>query len=145
MGFTNTAQKAVVDGIAVGRKGIISKDVDSVNILTAPSNLLTVTGEIFITDITLETDATGLATGTNIEIKSDEAVGAVTQLAEAVANLGANKVINGSAASVTAFVGHKMTTGSKLQLGSTGANCDGAGSIRITIEYVVSTAGTTVA
>jgi len=89
-------------------------------------------GKLYVRDIILKTDSTGLAGGTNFQIKTTNAAGSATILATAISGLGANATINMDTASVT-----KQRTilesGSKLQLQNTVADGSGAGTVEITV------------
>jgi len=101
-------------------------------------------GELAVEEVVLKTDATGLATGTNFELKSDNTDGAANFVVETVANLGANVTVDLSGASVTG-VKTVIETGKKLQVQSTVADCTGAGEIDVYVKFSRLTAGATIA
>lgn len=109
-----------------------SKTVASNLILTGGVLERTASGSLQCTEIVLETDATGLASGTNLQIVSNASSGRATLCAETVANLGANKSIKCSGASVTPLVPFTLADSNTLTLKCTGANCTGAGTIKVT-------------
>lgn len=108
--------------------------ITSSAIKTATSIDLTsvASGEFLIRDIILKTDSTGLAGGTNLQIKTTNSAGLVNVLVEAVSNLGANKTVNMDTASVTKQK-TVLESGSKIQLNCTAADCTGAGIIYVYI------------
>src|SRR5712671_658273 len=74
----------------------------SSDIGTVAVSIATVTGgDVEIEQMILETDVTGLAGGTNVQILTDDAIGQANMLVETVANLGANKTVDMFSASVT--------------------------------------------
>lgn len=77
---------------------VVQKDIVSSTLTTSDVNIVEVLGEgIAIEDVIVRTDATGLAGATNFVLKAD----GITFFAEAVANLGANKIVDLTNASVT--------------------------------------------
>ncbi len=131
---------------AVGTSFWIKKTLTSSGITFATAVDLTgvsSVGELAIDMIILKTDVTGLATGTNFEIKSDNAKGLANICVEAIANLGANKTITLDDASVS----HTRTileTGKKLQAQNTIADGTGAGTIDIYVKFIRLSAGATI-
>jgi hypothetical protein len=103
-------------------------------------------GDLLIESVTFETDATGLAAGTNLDLKTDTVRGVTGIIcAETVANLGANHRVEGSAASVTAFPAHlTLESGKHLNLRSTVADCTGAGKLYVTVRGYRTVAGATI-
>ena len=101
-------------------------------------------GDLEIEQIIVRTDGTGLATGTNFVVKSDNALGLANILVEAVANLGANKTVNLGDASVTK-VPTILTSTKKLIAASTVADCTGGGVVHLSIKFRRLVAGATVA
>lgn len=107
----------------------------SSDIVVAPANVLTVSGgDVFIENIVVETDATGLAGGTNVQFSSDDPIGASNLLAETVANLGANKTVDINTASV-AKQRATIRNGFHLRINSTAAPCTGVGVWNAVIQY----------
>jgi hypothetical protein len=99
----------------------------SSDVVLAAQNLLTAyNGDIEIDNCILETDGTGFAGGTNVQLGTDDTIGLAVFMAETVANLGANKTVDINSASVT-----KQRTvihsGKHLQISSTVGACTGAG------------------
>ena len=97
--------------------------------------MLTATGgAIQIEGVTLQTDSTGLAGGTNFQLISNNTKGltgtAAPWMAETVANLSANKTIDLVGASATK-IRQVIESGKILQANSTVGNCTGAGTIDI--------------
>lgn len=120
---------------AAGGVSVVKITGLSSDITVAAKNLLTAyNGDIEIINAIVETDATGLAGGTNFQLGTDDPVGLAVFLAETVANLGANKTVDLFSASVT-----KQRTiihqGKHLQVSSTVAACTGAGGWQLYVEY----------
>jgi hypothetical protein len=132
---------------AIGTLHVVSKTLTSSNITQAGVDITGVSsgGALMIEDIFMNTDGTGLATGTNFQIDTDNANGVPTLFAETVANLGANKTESLTTGSVTAITGGVLETGKKLIAKSTVADCTGAGTITIVIKFRRVAAGATVA
>lgn len=132
--------------IGAGSFVLVQKTVVSSAVLSASAiDLTTVAagGDFYIENITVQSDATGLAGGTNFQILQNGAKGLANVLVEAVANLGANKTVDLYTASVTK---QRMTlkAGQKLQMQSTVAPCTGAGTVDITVVLARVTAGSTI-
>src|SRR3990167_6921257 len=122
----------------------------SSNVLNSAATDLTgvATGALIIEKVVLATDATGLAGGTNFEISvSGETYGVDKPIVETVARLDGNKTRtsppggiaaettdddNITIASALPFV---LQEGDKLQFGSSGADCTGAGLLLVLIEF----------
>jgi hypothetical protein len=87
-------------------------------------------GEIYVKNIIVKTDGTGLDGGTNFEIVCDNDKGGRTLFAETVENLGANVTKDFSTASL---VGQPtiLENGKKLIAKSTDDDCTGNGTIDI--------------
>lgn len=83
-------------------------------------------GNLFIKNVILKTDGTGLAAGTNCVVYSNNDYGQANIISTAVSGLGANKTIDITTASVT-----KQPTvledGKYISIGSTSADCTGSG------------------
>ena len=112
------------------KKGVVSSTVVQAGVdLTVPS----IGGDIFIKDVVVKSDATGLAAGTNFQIQTNNAKGALVFFSTAVSGLnGAVKTVDFTNATVTK-VKTVLESGKKLQLSSTAADCTGAGTIDIYI------------
>nr|NIV11640.1 hypothetical protein [Fodinibius sp.] len=123
----------------------VKKTVVSNTILTAsPVDISGVaTGELNVEAVTLKTDATGLAGGTNFQLKSDNARGNPIFAEETVANLGANVTLDMETFSAAAFK-TVIENGKKLQVQSTVGDCTGTGEIDIYIKFSRVTAGATI-
>jgi hypothetical protein len=132
---------------AVGTVHTVQKTLVSSAVLQAGVDITGVSsgGALLIEDIVMSTDATGLATGTNFTIESDNANGVAVFFGETVANLGANKTESLATGSVTSIAGVVLETGKKLIAKSTVADCTGAGEIDITIKFRRLAAGATIA
>lgn len=115
-------------------KIVLKKTVTSSDLDTSGDALTTTAyGEFLVKNIILKTDSTGLAGGTNLVIFTDNANGLANILVETVANLGANKTIDITTASVT-----KQPTvleqGKKLKIKTTSAVGTGAGTMDVYME-----------
>jgi len=98
-------------------------------------------GELAIVGIVLKTDGTGLATGTNFQLTTNNAKGAAVFVAEAVASLGASVTV--STPSIT-NINNVLESGKKVIAKSTVADCTGAGTIDVYIKFQRLAAGATV-
>ena len=122
----------------------------SSNILNSAATDLTsvASGDLIIESVVLSTDATGLAGGTNFEISvNGEVYGIDKPIVEAVSNLGASaqrqypsavaaETTNDNQITVTCAVPILLQAGDKLQYGSSGADCTGAGKIIVSLKFV---------
>jgi len=121
----------------IAKTGVVSSTVTQAGVdITATST----TGPLAIEDVVVQTNGTGLAGGTNFQITLNNASGASVFFAETVANLGANKTVDMTGASVTK-IRSVLETGKKLTLKSTVADCTGAGTIDIYVKFRRQTAG----
>jgi hypothetical protein len=130
----------------IGTEFWVKKTVTSSTITTASAVDITGVssgGELAILNIVCKTDSTGLAGGTNFQVKSNNTKGLANILAEAVANLGANKTVDLSSASVTKQP-TVLESGAKLQVQNTVGDGTGAGTIDIYIHFQRLTAGATI-
>jgi len=139
MGLKADIKKQVVN--ASGSSFWIFKTITSSGITTAAQSISDVaTGRLYVKQIIVKTDATGLAGGTNFTILSNNAKGLVNIFVEAVSNLGANitKVLVGATAADTTTsdavatvtaVPTVLEAGKKLQYLNTAAVGTGAGTI----------------
>ncbi|MFA5695921.1 MAG: hypothetical protein WC917_00445 [Bacilli bacterium] len=163
LGTALAASKSIVDAIgsngttlvygsgsalgAIGTTFWIKKTMTSSNILDSGNTDITGVssgGELAIEDVIVKTDGTGLATGTNFELLSNNAKGLANIFVETVANLGATKTVDLTGASVTK-IRTILESGAKLQVHSTAADCTGAGTIDIYVKFRRLAAGATVA
>lgn len=125
-----------------------TKTITSSAITTAAIDLTTTaTGRLLVRNIIVKADATGLAGGTNFEIKSNNAKGVANIFVETVANLGANttKAMNGggiNADTTTSDMTPSVTSlptviepGKKLQYDTTGSAGTGAGTIDVHVQF----------
>jgi len=132
---------------AVGTVVMVYKVLTSSAILQAGVDVTAVStdGQLMIEDIYMNTDATGLAGGTNFQLETDNAKGVTVFFAETVANLGANKTENIASGSVTAITGTVLETGKKIIARATVADCTGAGTITLAIKLRRVAAGANIA
>jgi len=131
---------------AIGTEFWVKKTLTSSAIVQAGVDITGVssTGELAITDVIVKTDATGLATGTNFVVCSDNANGLANIFVETVANLAANKTMDLAGASVTK-IKTVLSTGKKLIAKSTVADCTGGGTIDVYVKFQRLAAGAIVA
>lgn len=124
--YTNQLDTYIVE------KVVTSSDIGSTTAL-AVDLTQRATGDFLIENIIVETDSTGLATGTNfaISISGDE-YGLATIWSSAVSGLGANKTVDINTASV-AKQRAILEDGSKLIGICTTASCEGAGKAKVTV------------
>lgn len=163
LGTALAASKSLVDAIgsngstlvygsgsilgAIGTVFWIKKTMVSSAILSgAPVDITGVSsgGELAVEDVVVKTDGTGLAGGTNFELKSNNARGQLNFFVETVANLGGSATVDSAGASV---LGEEtvLETGKKFQVQATVGDCTGAGEIDIYIKLRRLSAGATVA
>ncbi len=110
---------------------IIEKKVTSSDVLTASAtNIAEIVGNgVVIEDVVVRTDATGLAGGTNFQLKAD----GIVFFSETVANLWASAIMDLNWASVTGIKA-LVTTGTKyISVQNTVA--DWTGAWVITLEF----------
>ena len=121
----------------VGSTFWVKKTVTSSDILLASALDITGVssgGELQVEDVIVKTDSTGLAGGTNFELKSNNANGLANIFVETVANLDGNKTVDLASASVTG-IKTVLEEGKKLQVQSTGADDTGSGTIDIYVKF----------
>lgn len=111
----------------------VQKDVTSSAILTSDTNIIQAIGNgLLIDEVIVRTDATGLATGTNLQLKAD----GVIFFSTVVSGLGATSVVDLRTATVKAS---KITipAGTKyISISSTVGACTGAGVATVTIKFL---------
>lgn len=163
LGTALAASKSLVDAIgsngsaltygagsalgAIGTSFWIKKTITSSGItFAAPVDITGVSsvGELVVDEVILKTDSTGLATGTNFQVLSNNSKGLANILVEAIANLGTNKTITLEDASVTK-VKTVLETGKKLQIQNTIADGTGGGTVDIYVKFIRLAAGATIA
>jgi hypothetical protein len=138
------ALNAILSG--VGMEFWIKKTMTSSDILTASNVDITGVssgGELAIEDVVVLTDAVGLATGTNFELLSNNVKSLPNIFVETVANLGGNKTVDMTNASITGMR-TVLEVGKKLQVHSTALACTGAGTIEIYVKFQRLAAGATI-
>lgn len=137
---------------AIGTVHVITKTLVSSTIPQDGVSTVNITGvssggPLIIEEVTLNTNGTGLAGGTNFQLEISGNIygstGAI--MAETVANLGANKTISGTNASITPLNGAVLENGAKIVATSTVGACTGAGVIQMQIKFRRVAAGATVA
>ncbi len=122
--------------LRTGSKFWISKNIESSAISTSQIDLTGVSSgsDLFINNIILQTDSTGLTTGTNFQITANNDRGLLMFFSESIANLGGNKTVDMSSASV-ANQPVLLESGKKLQYNNTGAGGTGAGDVTVYVEF----------
>ncbi len=140
------AEIAAATFTGIGTEFWVKKTLTSSAIVQAGVDITGVSsaGELAIEDVIVKTNSTGLAAGTNLEICSNNANGLANILVETVANLGANKTMDLTGASVTK-IRPVLEVGKKLIAKSTVADCTGAGTIDVYVKFKRLTAAATVA
>lgn len=123
------------------KKGVVSSTITQAGVAVSAAST---GGELAIEDVIVKTNGTGLAGGTNFSLKSNNSNGVAIFLTESVANLGANKTVNMTNASVTANGRTVLESGKILTALSTVADCTGAGTIDIYVKMRRITAGATI-
>ncbi len=119
----------------VGTRFWISKTLTSSAVLNSAATDLTgvSSGRLAIVDVICKCNATGLATGTNFELKTNNAKGLLNFFVTAVSGLsGAVKTIDFANASVTK-IKTVLESGKKIQFASSGDDCTGAGTLDVLI------------
>lgn len=129
-----------------GSQGYLQVTVTSSNILSASATTIAtaVGGDIQIESLIVQTNATGIAGCTNVNLLTDNTIGKTgTIAAVAAATLGANVIQNSTAFAVTALGVLPFTLKSTkvIQNQATVAPCTGAGTITYGIRYTRVTGG----
>lgn len=147
IGFDGSAAVTASAGMLRTCKGMQEAVSITVTSSTLPNNTQTAgdmtsaaTGAILIEDMVIETDGTGIAGPTNLNITVDNAKGltgaANPLVAVAVSGLGANKTVSiGSDTVVTKHLPFVLESGKKLFASGSSAGGSGAGTARITVKY----------
>lgn len=146
--FANRVKNKVV--LAAGSRFWREYLVTSSNITTSEKQLTSavVGGDVIVREIVLQTDSTGLATGTNFQIGvNGQTYGPNLPLVETVANLGASVVrhaphsatfadtTNDTGLTVSAMVPFVLEAGDNLTYSNSGAAGTGAGIVLIAILF----------
>lgn len=147
-GITALASDAMVyspgSANGIGSVVLLKKTIVSSTITTAAQDLSTTSlGEFLVENVILKTNATGLAGATNFRVLSNNAVGALPILEEAVANLGASATVDIYTASVVKQR-TVLESGKKLQYLGTASAGTGAGTITVYVQLIRKTAGATI-
>jgi len=122
---------------------ITSKVITSSDLTTSTPIAITeyATGDLYIDNVIVSTDSTGLATGTALEIKVENPTyGLSTFFSTVISGLGANKTIDLNTASV-AKQHVVLRNGERLVANCTVANCEGAGKAKIDVIFKKVTQG----
>lgn len=122
---------------------VVEKDVVSSSLATSTTVALTdyATGDLYVDNVLVSTDSTGLAAGTNLEIKVESPTyGLATFFSTAISGLGANKTIDLNTASV-AKQHVILRNGERLVANCTTAVCTGDGVAKISVLFKKVTQG----
>lgn len=140
LGFDGAAAVTSTAGMlrtAAGSVFVVKKTLTSSAIVQAGVDVTAVSsgGEIEVMSVHLMTDATGLATGTNVTLETNNTKGKAIFLTEAVASLGANAtIISYLGAAGLADAGSfapLLESGKKIVAKSTVADCTGGGTVDV--------------
>lgn len=118
-------------------KNLTSSNIPQDGVSTVDVTTAAVGGALILEEVTMNTDGTGLAAGTNFQLEISGNTYGVTGaiMAETVANLGANATVAGTAASVTPLAGAVVEAGAKVVACSTVAACTGGGIIQLQLKF----------
>lgn len=141
---TQQASQAVATG--VGTEFWVKKTLTSSAITQAGVDVTGASsgGALTIADVVLQTDATGLAAGTNLTLETNNTNGVAVFFSTAVSGLGANKTINIDTASVTK-IRTVLESGKKITAKMTAADGTGAGTVDVYLKFQRHSSGATVA
>lgn len=130
----------------IGSQFYVKKTLTSSAITQAGVDITGVSsgGDLWIDDIVVQTDGTGLATGTNFQVTNNNTKGGAVNFAHAVASLGASVTVDMAGAGVTKLRG-VLESGKKLVAKSTAADCTGGGTIDVYIKFTRLASGATIA
>jgi hypothetical protein len=123
-------------GSFVPREFVVSKTLTSSEIASSTATDITVpvNGDMIVDNIIIQTDATGLAAGTNFVISSTNTVGTTTVASHAVSGLGAYATLDLNSTTVKQRT--VLNNGNKLTAKCTVADCTGAGKVYITVKLI---------
>lgn len=119
-----------------GKQFIVQKSLTSSAIVTGGVDVTGTAsgGDVLIENILLETDGTGLATGTNFTIEKDGGTGVLTFLSQVITGLDeGNEQVDMKNASVVSSQFAILDSGQKLVAKCTGSSCTGSGVIDVTL------------
>lgn len=118
---------------AAGMPFIVKKELTSSAVVTGGVDVTGTAsgGDIYIEEIMMVTDGTGLAAGTLFTIEKDGGDGLLTFFSDAVGNLGGNITRELSDGSTTASTEEILQSGQKLVAKCTATNCTGGGTITL--------------
>ena len=143
--FSGSSGKALSADL---KEFIVKKTLTSSAVVQAGVDVtgLATGGDILIEDVIFQSNATGLVTGTNFQLKKSGGNGLLTVFEETIANIGgANKSESLGSGSVVAGDAFVLDSGRKLTANSTVADCTGAGTIDIYLVCRRVAAGATLA
>jgi hypothetical protein len=113
------------------KKGIVSSTILTTGVAISAASI---GGEIAIEDVIMKTNSVGLAGGTNLQLKSNNANGVLIFFDTTVASLGANATVNMASATALANGRTVLEVGKVLTLQSTVGNNTGAGTVDVYIK-----------
>ena len=144
---TTVAPSATSVTGAIGTRFWVKKILTSSAITQAGVAVATAStgGELGVLNVILETDGTGLATGTNVQLYSSNTIGRANLYVEAVAFLGASTTSTSSTTTVTTGRLGVLQSGSTLTMNSTAFDCTGGGTVAVYVQLERLTAGATIA
>lgn len=137
MKFQSLLKNAVSQ--APGSSFLVTKNVVATAVLTTATNLTTAaTGRLFLKNIILDTDSTGLNSTVNaftINVAGNT-FGATALLSQVTSALGANVSLSFLGATPTTYKGAVIDAGANLTFQVATAAATGVGKIRMTLEFV---------
>jgi hypothetical protein len=113
------------------KKGVVSSTILTTGVAISAASI---GGDIAIEDVILKTNSVGLAGGTNLQIKSNNANGVLIFFDTTVASLGANATVNMASATALANGRTVLELGKILTVQSTVGNNTGAGTVDIYVK-----------
>lgn len=134
IGFNGAAAVAASAGMLrtmTGTTFVVKKTLTSSAVTQAGVDVTAVStvGDIFIEDVVVTADGTGLAAGTNFTLETNNTKGATAFLSNAITALGANG--NLSLQTATVRENTVLETGKKIIAKCTTADCTGSGTIDV--------------
>lgn len=142
--FKNDVARIAKD--IVGATFWVKKTVTSSAVLTTSVDITTPAagGELFIEDVVIKSDTTGLATGTTFRVVSDNSKGTTTIFLTRVSKLGVSKHVSfdselndpiNASQSLSVNTPTVLEIGKKLSVSNTDTAATGAGTIDIYIKF----------
>lgn len=132
-GFLRSILAAIIGNrTKAGTRFWVKKTLTSSACLASAATAITgtATGQLALLDVITKTDSTGLATGTNFQLLSDNAKGLPVFFSTAISGLGASKSIDLTNASVTK-IKTVIESGKTVKQQNTVADSTGSGTIDV--------------